>query len=105
MQRVLSHVVSANLEVQVRSGHSSRTADATYDSSSIDNLPFMDQIDLVMRVDGDHVAAVAQDDDIAVAAQLVAINHFAFVDGVNRRAFGDADVDAIMKARSSRSEP
>src|SRR5262245_57384767 len=97
MQRILRHVVLADFEMEMRAGDSSRAANLGDHFTALDRLSLAPQIDLIMSVDRHHASAVTDNHDIAVATQLIAIDHFASFDGVDRRAFRSSNVDAVMK--------
>src|SRR5258706_4433163 len=84
--------------MEVRRGGVARASDFADLIPEGDALAFSDVVFTVVRVDRDEIAGVADDDQIAVAAELIAINYLAALDDADRRAFGGDDVDAVVKA-------
>ena len=88
----------------MRSGDSSRAADARNHLATPYLLPLARQVFVVVRIDREESRGVADNDHIAIAAQPVAVNHLAIVDGIDRRPGRRRDVDAVVKIRAPRPE-
>ena len=97
MQRVLREIIFANFQMKMGSGDPPGAAHLGDHLTALDRLPVTHEIDLIMRVHRSNPAGVAHDHDIAVTAQLIAVDHLTFFDRMDRRAFGGADIDAVVK--------
>ncbi len=62
------------------------------------------QIHLIVRVDRNDFAAVADNNHIAVSSQLIAVDDFAMLDSADRRPLGRGDVDTVVKTRAARTK-
>ena len=88
----------ANFKVQMRTCHSSCAPDLSDDFALLHILSSTDKVYLVVSVNRNDSAAMADDHNIAIATDLIAVNDFAFFDGTNWTALGSSDIDAIVKS-------
>src|SRR4051812_48479896 len=54
-----------------------------------------------MRIHRNNADLMAHNHDIAIAAKLITVDHFAAFNGLDRRALGCSDVDTVMETRST----
>ncbi len=90
--------------MEVRPGYSSRATHSCHDFSSSDRLSLPHQISFVMGVDRNDSPRMANDHNVSVTAQLIAIDNFPCFSRSNRRTFGCGDIYAVMETRAPRSE-
>src|SRR5215469_10604088 len=101
---IVSNILITHLEVQIRSGGATAAAD------SGDGLPayyagtFLDQVHLVVAIDGCVVVVVTDDHDVSVAVQRAGKNHRAAIGSVHRGALRRGDVDSLMHRAVANSE-
>ena len=57
-----------------------------------------------MCIDGNKAVRMANNDDVSISSQLIAIDNLPGFDGPDRSALGNRNVDTIMEIRSPRSE-
>src|SRR5207237_6850130 len=95
-QRVMRMRTYTHLEVNMWAGGVSGTPYAGDLLPAGDALAARDQVLRVVGVDGDQVALVGEQDQLAVPALLAGKEHHAVVGGVHRRAFGAGQVDALV---------
>src|SRR5262245_49573739 len=101
MQRVASNVVLANFEVKVRPRRATTDPDVGDHLTTLHSVLSPHQIVVVVRVYSGEAVDVTHDDDVAVAAQYVAVDDDTVARGLHRCAHRRADVDPIMKRRAA----
>src|SRR5690348_14901500 len=104
IERIFRDVVLSDLEMKVRRGRVAGAADLGDGVALSDGVAFLHFVLSVVRVDGGEIAAVAHDDEVAVAAELVRIDDLPALDDAHRRPFGGGDVDAVVNALAARAE-
>ena len=83
---ILRHVALTNLKMQMWTGHSPGAADLSDDVALLHSLSSTNQVDLIVSVNRNDAALMADNYNVAVATDLIAVNDFAFLHGTNRRA-------------------
>ena len=83
--------------MEVRAGNATGAADSGDDLSTGNLLFVAHQIDLIMRVHRDNAAAMADNHDITVTAQLIAVNNLAVLDCPDRRSLRRTDIETVME--------
>src|ERR1051325_445516 len=101
---ILRHVVLANLKMQMWTGHSPGAADLSDDVALLHSLSSTDQVDLIVSVNRNDAAVMADNHNVAIATDLIAVNDFAFLYGTNRRALEGGDIDTIVKSGTARAK-
>jgi len=90
--------------MQVRRRDSSRASHLADYVPLLYLLSFVDLVDAVMGVHRGKSPRMADDDEIAIAAQLIAVQNLTLLNGSNRRPLRSLDIYSIMEGRAARSE-
>ena len=98
MQGILRGVIFANFKMEMRPGHSTRAPDGRHDFPARNPLPLAHEIAVIMRINGHDAAGVPDNDHIAIAAQLIAVDNLPRFDGSNGRSFRRGDVETVVEA-------
>ncbi len=69
-----------------------------------DPFPLPSKVPLVMCVDGHNSIGMLNNNDIPIAAQMITIDDFAFLDGANRSPRAGRNVNPIMEGPPPRAE-
>src|SRR5437773_7418169 len=103
-ERVAGDVVPAHLEVEVRPRGLAALADQRDDLPLADLRARARPVLAIVRVDGRVAVVVRDDDQVTVAAQVVAVEHASRARGAHGCALRGADVDAVVMGLAARAE-
>jgi len=90
--------------MEVGAGNPAGAADSRDDFSTGNLLLIAHQIDLIVRVHRNDAAAMADNDDITVTAQLIAVNDLAMLDRPDRRSLRRTNIESVMETRAARAK-
>src|SRR4051794_17109534 len=83
-------------EVQVRPRRVAAVADPCDLLAARDLVTLRDQVFLVVRIDGDEVVVVRDEDEVAVPALLAGEEHHPLFRRAHRRALGTGEIDSVV---------